>query len=38
LACAKIPENLAWFALSAWLLISRHGPGRLHAWLFKSPA
>lgn len=32
LACAKIPENLAWLGLAAWLVLSRHAPRRLLAW------
>lgn len=32
LACAKIPENLAWLTLAAWLLVSRLSPRKLLAW------
>jgi uncharacterized membrane protein YphA (DoxX/SURF4 family) len=32
LVCAKVIENIAWFALASWLVSSRHAPRRLVAW------
>jgi uncharacterized membrane protein YphA (DoxX/SURF4 family) len=32
LVCAKLLENLTWFALASWLVISRHAPRHLLVW------